>query len=79
MSSSVAVTEIIDPRWEALEQALELAFWLSTCLNIALNREGLTRDRSYPESVHRHAGREGAQCKQALPGPMWAANGLAGC
>lgn len=44
-------------------------FQVSTCLNIALNREQLTRDFSYHQSERRCASREGAQCKQAVLGP----------
>lgn len=79
MSSSFAVTEIIDPRWGNIGTSIGTGFQVSTCFNIALNKEGLSRDCSYAVSVCRCAGGKGAQCKQALVGPMWAADSLAGC
>ena len=69
----------MDPRWGSIGTRTGNHFQVSTCLNTAVSREGLTRDHSYPETVHRCAGGEGAQCRQALPGPMWAAGSLAGC
>lgn len=79
MSSSFAVTEIIDPRWGNIGTSIGTGSQVSTCFNIALNKEGLSRDRSYAVSVCRCAGGKAAQCKQALAGPTWAADSLAGC
>lgn len=63
---------------EALEEECTY-FQVSASLNPALNREGLTRESSYPESACGCAGGEGAWYKQALLRPMWAVSSLAGC
>lgn len=67
------------PKMGTIGTSIGTGFQVSTCLNIALNREGLTRDHSYPESLHQCADGEGAQCNQALLGPKWATRSLAGC
>lgn len=73
MISSVAVTEIIDPR-----TSIRTGFQVNTGLNITLKREELTRDFSYPDTLHRCTGRGGEQCKQGLLGPIWASRSLEG-
>lgn len=73
MFSSLAVTEIIDPR-----TSMRTGLQINTGLNITLNREELTRDCSYPGNLHRCTGRDGEQCKQGLLGPVWASSSLEG-